>query len=80
MNSRTTKSILAAGAGLFAAGALIRRGREDSLAGEVAIVTGASRGLGFVIARELLRHGCRVVICARREDVPKRRREPRRTW
>src|SRR5947208_3149030 len=51
MNSRATKSILAVGAGLFAAGALIRRSRKDSLTGEVAIVTGASRGLGFVCAR-----------------------------
>ena len=68
VNSHTTKRILAAGAGLFAAGALIRRGQKDSIAGEVAIVTGASRGLGFAIARELLREGCRVVVCARRED------------
>ena len=68
MNSRTTQSILAASAGLIAAGALIRRNRKDSLAGEVAIVTGASRGLGFAIARELLLRRCRVVICARRED------------
>jgi short-subunit dehydrogenase len=35
--------------------------------GDVAVVTGASRGLGFAIARELLGQGCRVVICARDE-------------
>ena len=34
---------------------------------EVAVVTGASRGLGFAIARELIGEGCRVVICARDE-------------
>ncbi len=31
----------------------------------VALVTGASRGLGLLIARELTRHGCRVMLCAR---------------
>jgi short-subunit dehydrogenase len=40
----------------------------DDIAGEVAIVTGASRGLGLELARELGRHSCRVVICARDED------------
>jgi 3-oxoacyl-[acyl-carrier protein] reductase len=35
------------------------------LAGKVAIVTGASRGLGFASARALLAEGARVVICGR---------------
>lgn len=35
------------------------------LAGRTALVTGASRGLGFLIARELAREGCRVALCAR---------------
>jgi NAD(P)-dependent dehydrogenase (short-subunit alcohol dehydrogenase family) len=34
----------------------------------VAVVTGASRGLGFLIARELAEHGHRLVICARNAD------------
>jgi short-subunit dehydrogenase len=37
----------------------------DDLTGEVAIVTGASRGLGLELARELGRHSVRLVICAR---------------
>jgi len=37
----------------------------DNLAGEVAIVTGASRGLGLELAKELGRHSVRLVICAR---------------
>lgn len=37
----------------------------SSLNGKVALVTGASRGLGFVIAQELARQGCKLVICAR---------------
>ncbi|MGH3401411.1 MAG: SDR family NAD(P)-dependent oxidoreductase [Streptosporangiaceae bacterium] len=37
----------------------------DDLTGEVAVVTGASRGLGLVLAQELTRQSCRLVICAR---------------
>jgi len=41
------------------------RRTPDDLRGEVAIVTGASRGLGLLLARELARQGCPLVICAR---------------
>jgi NAD(P)-dependent dehydrogenase (short-subunit alcohol dehydrogenase family) len=41
--------------------------QHDDLHGEVALVTGGSRGLGFLIARELGRQGCHVVICARNQ-------------
>jgi NAD(P)-dependent dehydrogenase (short-subunit alcohol dehydrogenase family) len=40
-------------------------GRSDDISGEVAIVTGGSRGLGLELARELGRCGCSLVICAR---------------
>ena len=39
--------------------------RRGDLTGEVALITGASRGLGLLLARELARHSCRLVICAR---------------
>src|SRR5579875_376542 len=42
-------------------------GRRDDLAGEVALVTGASRGLGLLLARELARRSVKLVICARDE-------------
>jgi len=38
---------------------------EDALAGKVTLVTGASRGIGFAIARRLGRMGARVSICGR---------------
>lgn len=57
---------LAAGAALVAGVRMAaRKLREEPLDGKIAIVTGSSRGLGFLIARELLHAGCRVVICAR---------------
>lgn len=37
------------------------------LEGKVAVVTGASRGLGLGTARALAREGCRLAICARSE-------------
>jgi NAD(P)-dependent dehydrogenase (short-subunit alcohol dehydrogenase family) len=56
-------ALAAAGAAVAASGS-IRRPAAD-LTGEVAIVTGASRGLGLLLARELARHSCPLVICAR---------------
>jgi short-subunit dehydrogenase len=51
--------------GAAVAAAYHRLHREDDLAGEVAIVTGASRGLGLLLAAELARRGCRLILCAR---------------
>lgn len=41
------------------------RAQQVDLRGQVALVTGASRGLGYLLARELGREGCRLSICAR---------------
>ncbi|MFJ6382486.1 SDR family NAD(P)-dependent oxidoreductase [Kitasatospora sp. NPDC092039] len=38
-------------------------------AGRTALVTGSSRGLGLLVARELARHGARVMLCARDPDA-----------
>lgn len=44
------------------------RRNEADLRGEVALITGGSRGLGLAIARELADEGCRLAICARSRD------------
>jgi short-subunit dehydrogenase len=62
-----TRTLFGAAAAAALAGAAARRPAED-ITGEVAVITGASRGLGLILARELARHGCRLVICARDSD------------
>ena len=59
---------------LAAARALSRRSRYFDLRGKVALVTGGSRGLGLVLARELAGAGARVAICARDEAELERAR------
>jgi NAD(P)-dependent dehydrogenase (short-subunit alcohol dehydrogenase family) len=51
----------------------LRPGR--SLSGKVVLITGGSRGLGFLLAREFARQGCKVAICARDPDALDRARE-----
>ena len=41
------------------------------LKGNKAIVTGASRGIGFAIAKELAQNGCKVVITGRKKETLK---------
>jgi NAD(P)-dependent dehydrogenase (short-subunit alcohol dehydrogenase family) len=52
------------GLGLFGRAVLARHGGAD-LRDQVVLVTGGSRGLGFLLAREFGRLGCRIAICAR---------------
>ena len=52
-------------AGAVIARSVMRRRRKIDLRDRVAVVTGGSRGLGLVLARELVRKGARVAICAR---------------
>jgi len=61
-----TLLLAAAGAGaLLAARALYRRLTDYDLRGKTALITGGSRGLGLVLAREMAREGARLAVCAR---------------
>src|SRR4051794_24162301 len=57
---------IAAGVGAaVAAQVLLRSDDDDSMRGQVVLITGGSRGLGLSLAREFARRGCRIAICAR---------------
>jgi short-subunit dehydrogenase len=73
-NKVTKAQEIHAGRGVAAAVALglggrsvLRRIRGLNLRGQVILITGSSRGLGFVIAQELAREGCHLVLCGRNQ-------------
>src|SRR5262245_33084714 len=63
---RKAFAISATSVGLMLAGrAIINRKLRYNLPGQLVFITGGSRGLGLVMAREFVRQGARVAICAR---------------
>lgn len=65
----TTALIVAAGAGaVIAARAAMQKNRTFDFKGKVVVITGGSRGLGLVLARELAADGAQLVLCARDAD------------
>ncbi|MEJ7603289.1 MAG: SDR family NAD(P)-dependent oxidoreductase [Kofleriaceae bacterium] len=56
---------IAAGTAALVARSVLRRRSAWELDNKVIVVTGGSRGLGLVLARQLLARGARVAICAR---------------
>ena len=64
------RSLLLALGGLALAGYAISRTtrRTCSFAGKVVLITGGSRGLGFVLARQFCAEGARVALLARDPD------------
>jgi len=72
MTNQNRNSLLqvATGVGvLWAAYAAMRRRQAYDLRGKTVLITGGSRGLGFLLAREFAREGARVALCARDEDT-----------
>ncbi|HKV06650.1 MAG TPA: SDR family NAD(P)-dependent oxidoreductase, partial [Thermoanaerobaculia bacterium] len=68
--------LLLAGAGLIAAARKIRRRPSIDFQNRVALITGGSRGLGLLIARELADEGARLAVLARdAEELDLARRE-----
>lgn len=65
--SKQRKQAFLAGAAALAATLLVRRAvkRKLELSGKNVVITGGSRGLGLVLARECLHRGARVAILAR---------------
>ncbi|MDB4957406.1 MAG: Ketoacyl reductase [Myxococcales bacterium] len=55
-------------------GSLLRRLTAYDLRDKVVVVTGGSRGLGLVLARQLVARGAKVAICARDRDELERAR------
>ncbi len=63
--ARWRRRLFAAAGALALVGYRLRARRPVDLTGQVALVTGGSRGLGLLLAREFFRAGCKIVICAR---------------
>ncbi len=57
--------VVAGAAGLFAAGRAVRGRRAIGFAGRNVVITGGSRGLGLVMARQLAAEGARLCLLAR---------------
>ena len=67
-NNNSGLLLAAAGVGaLLAARAVARKWSEYDLKGKTVLITGGSRGLGLVMAREFASEGARLAICARDE-------------
>ncbi|MFC5409404.1 SDR family NAD(P)-dependent oxidoreductase [Larkinella bovis] len=52
---------------VFAARALLNQWRKIDFRGKTVVITGGSRGLGLVLAREFAQEGANIAICARDE-------------
>ena len=72
MTTKNTTNALAllgvAAGGAWVLKSLLTRGSEYDFKDKVVLITGGSRGLGLVLAREFAAEGARLVICARDED------------
>ncbi len=72
--NRTVSLTIAAAAGVWVTRIATRLRRRIDLHGRVVLITGGSRGLGLLLAREFGRRGARVAVCARDDDTLERAR------
>jgi short-subunit dehydrogenase len=76
MADKIGKTISLATVGIVAAAALYRAAKPRyKFSDQVVLITGGSRGLGLVLARELADRGAKVAICARDRDELQRAKE-----
>jgi NAD(P)-dependent dehydrogenase (short-subunit alcohol dehydrogenase family) len=73
-NSSNILGLLAFAAGACVVKSLVRRNFAYDFKDKVVLITGGSRGLGLVLAREFAREDSRLAICARDEDELNRAR------
>lgn len=67
--SAARRGVITAVAGIVAVNVVARAARRHrSMAGQVAIVTGGSRGLGLALGQQLVKAGCKIVLAARDEN------------
>lgn len=64
-SSRLGLALSIATAGYLLARSIARRRQQFFIDGKVVLITGASRGLGLVLARHLAQRQCKLVLCAR---------------
>lgn len=77
----TAWAVAAGSLGAFlGARAVVRHRRRISFAGKTVLITGASRGLGLVMARKFAEEGANVAICARNDDDLTRARADLRSY
>jgi short-subunit dehydrogenase len=69
---KTSNLLLGVTAAAVTTAFLLKRGSDYELSGKNVIITGGSRGLGLVLAREFLSRGSRVALLARDADELKR--------
>jgi len=67
-DSMRNRRLAAIGVGSYVGMRLLERARAVDLFGQVALITGGSRGVGLALGRELGAQGCELAICARTES------------
>lgn len=68
LGNRSLFIAVSAAAGIAVASSILRSRRRYEFADKVVLITGGSRGLGLVMARELVARGAHIAICARDKE------------